>query len=88
MAQEKTIAAQKTPDLFKRRPGRPKLEAAMTNAERQAKYRTTHKAVQIGASMVATVESLAADFDMSQAEVTRELIRWALTNRNWRQTGF
>lgn len=45
MAKEKTGAAEKTPDLFKKRPGRPANgEAPMTGAQRQAKLRAERKA--------------------------------------------
>lgn len=45
MAKEKTIAAEKTPDLFKKGRGRPSKGAeAMTGAERVKKLRAERKA--------------------------------------------
>lgn len=69
-------------------PGRPCTGTAMTNAERQRKYRERHKAVDIGERMNATITKLAKEFDLTEDQVTRELIRFALCNRNWNQTGF
>lgn len=43
MAKEKTGAAEKTPDLLKRKPGRPKTGQAMTGAQRIAKLRAERK---------------------------------------------
>lgn len=99
MAKENTIAAQKTPDLLESLKagtkaqrmaarGRPKKPDAMTNAERQAKFRASRAAVQVGDTMSATIKRLAGQFDLSEQEVTRELLRFALCNRNWSQTGF
>jgi len=48
MAKDKTGAASKTPDLFKRKPGRPSSGSeAMTGAQRQAKLRKERKAAGI-----------------------------------------
>lgn len=90
MAKENTIAAQKTPDLFKKTEirGRPKKPDAMTNAQRQAKFRASRAAVQVGDTMSETIKRLAGQFDLTEQEVTRELLRFALCNRNWGQTGF
>jgi hypothetical protein len=60
----------------------------MTNAQRQAKYRNTHVRVFVGDQITATIRRLAADFDLGEAEVTRELLANALCNRNWRLDGF
>jgi len=48
MAKEKTGASAKTPDLFKRKPGRPPSgPEAMTGAQRQAKLRQERKAAGV-----------------------------------------
>lgn len=43
---------------------------------------------QTGEQIAATIKRLADEFDLTQAEVTRELLRFALCNRNWQETGF
>lgn len=60
----------------------------MTNAERQAEFRKRRIAVESGNRMTATIDNLAAEFDISKDEVIRHLLRFALCNRNWKQTGF
>lgn len=68
--------------------GRPCTGTAMTNAQRQQKFRKTHKSVDVGERINATISKLAKDFDLTEDQVTRELLRFALCNRNWNQTGF
>ena len=68
--------------------GRPCSGKAMTAAERQRKYRKTHKAVNAGEKITATITRFAKEFDLSEDQITRELLRFALCNRNWSQTGF
>lgn len=75
------------PPLPKKR-GRPATGTAMSPAERQRKYRQSHKPIDLGERMGETVRKLAEEFDLSINEVARELIRFALCNRNWKQTGF
>lgn len=91
MAKESTLAALAMPDLFpqkKENRGRPKKEGALTNAQRQAKYRAARVGVAVGDTMPGTIKALSAEFDMTPAEVTKRLLQFALCNRNWRQTGF
>lgn len=68
--------------------GRPPAAVKKTSADRQAKFRSERVQVKLGEKMAATVRSLAGDFDLSESDVMAELIRFALTNKNWRQTGF
>ena len=68
--------------------GRPKSDASMSNAERQRKWRAGRKLVATGDQIAATISRFARDFDLTEDQVTRELIRFALCNRNWNQTGF
>lgn len=84
MAKEKSGAAFLTPDLLKRPPGRPKTGVAKSTAERQAAFRLRQSSDQ----MEATIKRLAEQFDLSASEVKRRLLRFALCNRNWSQTGF
>lgn len=64
--------------------GRPRDPNAKTAAQRQSAFR----ARQLGETMEATVQRLASQFDLPIVEVKRHLIRFALCNRNWAQTGF
>lgn len=68
--------------------GRPKKDDSLTNAERQARWRAKRKTVETGERMAATITRLAHEFDLTEDEVTRHLLRFALCNRNWMQTGF
>lgn len=90
MAQHQTGAALNTPDLLtgKSRLGRPVKSDSLTGAQRQAQYRAERIQCKLGAGMVSTVQELASLFDLSQDDVMRELVRFALTNRNWKNTGF
>lgn len=68
--------------------GRPCSGKALSNKERQERYRQKHRSVETGERMAATITRLAEQFDMSESEVTRELIRFALCNKKWSETGF
>jgi len=68
--------------------GRPRKPDAKSNAERQKAYRARHKSVDVGESMTATIKRFAKHFELTEDQVTRELIRFALCNKNWMQTGF
>lgn len=71
------------------RPGRkPKGERPLTNAERQAAFRAKRVALETGERMAGTIANLAAEFDLTKDEVIQHLLRFALCNRNWKQTGF
>jgi len=76
------------PDTVQKRRGRPPKAITLSSKERQAKYRKSRVLLDVGGRMAATVASLAKDFDKTESEVTAELIRFALCNKNWRQTGF
>ena len=71
------------------RPGRkPKGDRPLTNAERQAAFRAKRVALETGERMAATIANLAQEFDLTKDEVIKHLLRFALCNRNWKQTGF
>lgn len=71
------------------RPGRkPKGERPLTNAERQAAFRAKRVALETGERMAGTITNLADQFDLTKDEVIQHLLRFALCNRNWKQTGF
>lgn len=67
--------------------GRPARHAR--NAERVAAYRKSHARLDFVTSerIADTVASLAEQFDCSKNEVMNSLIRFALTNRDWRKQG-
>ena len=90
MAKQTTIAAKNTADLFTQKlpRGRPPKAGSMTAAERQAKFRAQRVMVDLGPCMTDTVRKYSADFDLTIDDVIKELVRFALTNRNWSQTGF
>lgn len=90
MAKTKNIAEQLTltlPGVPAKR-GRSATGQALTNVERQAKWRESHKSVATGKAIAATIKRFAGEFDLSEDAITRELLRFALCNRNWAQTGF
>ncbi len=68
--------------------GRLSTGKAMTAAQRQAKYRREHAEDRENDRIENTIRSLAEDFDLNIAQVRRELLRFALCNRNWRRAGF
>lgn len=68
--------------------GRPCSPDSMSNAERQRRYRARHKSIDTGEKIAATISRFAKEFDLTEDQVTRELLRFALCNRNWNQTGF
>ena len=77
----------KTLDLpLPARRGRPRNPDAMTNAQRQRRWRERHQPMDIG-QMAKTIRELAQTFDMTEQDVTRALLRFALRNRNWKQLG-
>lgn len=90
MAKDTSIAAVRTPDLFgaPSRRGRPPSPHAMTAAQRQAKYRKTHFAYDLGPKIGATIKRLSKEFDLNEDQIVRHLLAFALCNRNWSQSGF
>lgn len=70
------------------RRGRPPKANAMTDAERTRKYRQARKPMKIGERMANTIRRFAQEFDLTEDEVIAHLLRFALCNRNWAQTGF
>lgn len=90
MATKRNAAIEATLPLpgMSRSVGRPRKADAKTGAQRQAAYRKRHKSVDVGESMTATIKRFAKHFDLTEDQITRELIRFALCNKNWMQTGF
>lgn len=59
------------------------------NAARVAKHRATHARldVSVPAHISATIDELAEMFGTSRAVVLRSMLRFALTNRDWKKLG-
>lgn len=57
--------------------------------KRLAAYRATHARLDVATTprIADTIASLATDLGASRNEVVNSLLRFALTNRNWRQQG-
>ena len=85
---DKSVALTMTLPGIPARRGRPPKADALSNSERQAKFRKTRRLVETGEKIGATIKRFSRDFDVSEAYITRELLRFALCNKNWQQTGF
>lgn len=59
------------------------------NAARVAKHRAAHARldVSVPVNISDTIDELAEMFGTSRAVVTRSMIRFALTNRDWKKLG-
>lgn len=59
------------------------------NAARVAKHRSEHVRLDVSVTHRTgqAVDELALQFDTSRAVVVRSLLRFALTNRNWKAQG-
>lgn len=75
-------------DALPKRRGRPTSPDSKTNAERQTAFRKRHVLVDAGGSIPQTIERLAAQYGLTKDQVTRELLRFALCNKNWGRFGF
>lgn len=60
-----------------------------TGAVRQAEFRSRHARLDVPISLPIgkTIEDLASQYDCSKAVVVRSLLRFALTNRDWKTQG-
>jgi hypothetical protein len=85
-----SIAGQQTMKLkgVTNRGRKPKGERPMTNAERQRAFRAKRLEIETSEQIGSTIKRLASDFEISKDEVINHLLRFALCNRNWNQTGF
>lgn len=90
MAQQQNLAAKLTGNLpgIPSKAGRPVSGRAMSNAQRQQKYRACHQIVETSDQMHLTVKRLADQFDLPESYIVKELIRFALCNKNWSLAGF
>lgn len=68
--------------------GRPHKVDALSNAERQRRFRARHTYVETGERIGSTIKKLSDQFGIDELTITRELLRFALCNKNWSQSGF
>ena len=70
-----------------KRKGRRPVHASA--AARKAAYRAEKKRIDYTdkPAIAATLEEIAAELDCSKNELMQSLVRFALTNRNWKQVG-
>lgn len=70
-----------------KRKGRPAIHASA--AARKAAYRADKARIDFTdkPAIAATLAEIAADLDCSKNELMQSLVRFALTNRNWKQVG-
>jgi DNA-directed RNA polymerase specialized sigma subunit len=70
-----------------KRKGRPAVHA--DSAARKRAHRASLARIDYAddPAIVATVAEIAAELGQSKAEVMKSLVRFALTNRNWKQVG-
>ena len=70
-----------------KRKGRPPVHASA--AARKAAYRADKARIDYTdkQAIAATLEEIAAELDCSKNELMQSLVRFALTNRNWKQVG-
>lgn len=67
--------------------GRPRLHAS--DSSRLGEFRSKHGRIDVPVSLgvAQTIDALASDFGCSKAVVVRSLLRFALTNRDWKKQG-
>lgn len=60
-----------------------------SDSQRVAKFRSKHARLDVPISLPIgkTIEDLASQYDCSKAVVVRSLLRFALTNRDWKTQG-
>ena len=65
--------------------GRPRLHAS--DSSRLGEFRSKHGRIDVPVSLgvARTIDALASDFGCSKAVVVRSLLRFALTNRDWKK---
>lgn len=66
-----------------------KIVTGNASAARVAEFRSRHVRldVSVDPSIGETIGELSSDFEVSKNEVVNCLLRWALTNRDWKRQG-
>lgn len=68
-------------------PGRPRVHASDSDRVAAFRARNVRVDVTIPPAIADTLSSIASDLDCSRNELLVSMVRFALTNRNWRQIG-
>jgi len=69
------------------RPGRPVKHASPAARKAACLANKARIDYQDDPAIVATIEDIATQLDRTKQDVMRSLVRFALTNRNWKQLG-
>jgi hypothetical protein len=69
------------------KPGRPSLHADDAARVRAHRAKLARLDVSIKPEIAYTIGDIAGELDCSRNELLNSLIRFALTNRNWKQVG-
>ena len=69
------------------RKGRPRVHATNAAKVRAHRAKLARLDVAIKPEIAATIKQISGDLDCSANELLNSLIRFALTNRNWKQVG-
>lgn len=69
------------------RVGRPAIHASSAARQRAHRARLARLDVAIKPEIAETISEIAEQLNCSRNEVVNSLIRFALTNRNWKQVG-
>ncbi len=67
--------------------GRPAVHASAAARKRSYREKVARLDVAIKPEIADTLTQIAADLDCTKNELLNSLIRFALTNRNWKQVG-
>lgn len=65
------------------------IQVLSSDSQRVAKFRSKHGRLDVPVSLPVsqTIDALASEFGCSKAVVVRSLLRFALTNRDWKKQG-
>lgn len=66
-----------------------RIQVLSSDSQRVAKFRSKHGRLDVPVSLPVsqTIDALASEFGCSKAVVVRSLLRFALTNRDWKKQG-
>lgn len=70
-----------------KRRGRPRVHASDSAKVAAFRSRNVRVDVLLSPAIGETLQSIASDLDCSRNELLASMVRFALTNRNWRQVG-
>ena len=66
-----------------------RIQVLSSDSRRVVKFRSKHGRLDVPVSLPVsqTIDALASEFGCSKAVVVRSLLRFALTNRDWKKQG-